>query len=249
MVLSFCAKSMGILLACAESAGVQMSFRLKQVDQHGYLSIIHAEKPTRILISASTNGMACLAGVCVQSVCYFACFFTGNQVQCHPLPAKTLCRLFMCGIPAVCAFMSLGIALSGLWPRQCNLFWCYMGAGQLLQVFRGLFDCPKHAADLLPLCWMSDVPLKTLAQPWLPELLISAIILVICGMAGTRRQDCSVSKMSSKFRKKSPEFSQRHSPLCANKACLKPKPKLCPQRQVFLRGLSSTLSVTNKTFI
>ena len=39
------------------------------------------------------------------------------------------------------------------------------------------------------------------------------------------------------------------TPLLANKGLLKPKPMILPQRQVFLRGLSSTTSVTNKTFI
>ncbi|WP_309215810.1 ABC transporter permease [Lacticaseibacillus rhamnosus] len=192
MVLSFLAMYMGIFVALAVTAGVQIAFRLKHDDQHGYLSIIHAEKPTRILISASYNGMALLAGVLVLTVGLLALFFTGNQVLSHPLPAKYLGRLFIGGIPAVLAFIALGIALSGLWPRLSNLFWLYMGAGLIVQVFRGLFDLPKHAADFTPFGWIADVPLKTLAQPWLPVMLISAIILVILGMAGYRRQDLSV---------------------------------------------------------
>ena len=105
---------------------------------------------------------------------------------------KYLGRLFIGGIPAVLAFIALGIALSGLWPRLSSLFWLYMGAGLTVQVFRGLFDLPKHAADFTPFGWIADVPLKTLAQPWLPVMLFSAIILVILGMAGYRRQDLSV---------------------------------------------------------
>lgn len=192
MVLSFLAMYMGIFVALAVTAGVQIAFRLKHDDQHGYLSIIHAEKPTRILISASYNGMALLAGVLVLTVGLLALFFTGNQILSHPLPAKYLGRLFIGGIPAVLAFIALGIALSGLWPRLSNLFWLYMGAGLIVQVFRGLFDLPKYAADFTPFGWIADVPLKTLAQPWLPVMLISAIILVILGMAGYHRQDLSV---------------------------------------------------------
>ncbi len=47
---------------------------------------------------------------------------------------------------------------------------------------------------------------------------------------------------------KSPEFSQRLPPLLANKALLKPKPMILPQRLVSLKALSFTTSVTNKTF-
>ncbi|MBF5066227.1 ABC transporter permease, partial [Salmonella enterica subsp. enterica serovar Istanbul] len=99
---------MGIFVALAVTAGVQIAFRLKHDDQHGYLSIIHAEKPTRILISASYNGMALLAGVLVLTVGLLALFFTGYQVLSHPLPAKYLGRLFIGGIPAVLAFIALG---------------------------------------------------------------------------------------------------------------------------------------------
>ena len=137
MVLSFLGMYLGIFVALAVTAGVQVAFRLKRDDNLGYLSVIHAEKPTRTTISVSYYCFGLLAGVFVLSAGLLALFFTGNTVLSHPLPLKYLGRLFVASVPAVISFIALGIALVGLWPRLSSLFWLYMGAGLIVQIFRG----------------------------------------------------------------------------------------------------------------
>ncbi|MDG3060781.1 MULTISPECIES: ABC transporter permease [Lacticaseibacillus] len=192
MVLSFLAMYMAIFVALAVTAGGQIAFRLKHDDRLGYLGIIHAEKPTRTTISTSYNCWALLVGISVFSVGLLALFLTGNAVLDQPLPVKYLGRLFIGGLPAVLAFITLGIALAGLWPKLSSLFWLYMGAGLIVQVFHGLFSLPKHAGDFTPFGWIADVPIKALGQSWLAIMLVSAVILFIIGVVGYRRQDLSV---------------------------------------------------------
>src|SRR5699024_7727901 len=77
MVLSFLGMYLGIFVALAVTAGVQVAFRLKRDDNLGYLSVIHAEKPTRTTISVSYYCFGLLAGVFVLSAGLLALFFTG----------------------------------------------------------------------------------------------------------------------------------------------------------------------------
>ena len=192
MVLSFLGMYLGIFVALAVTAGVQVAFRLKRDDNLGYLSVIHAEKPTRTTISVSYYCFGLLAGVFVLSAGLLALFFTGNTVLSHPLPLKYLGRLFVASVPAVISFIALGIALVGLWPRLSSLFWLYMGAGLIVQIFRGLFDLPKHAGNFTPFGWIANVPVENVDHTWLIVLVVSAIVLFILGIAGYRRQDLSL---------------------------------------------------------
>ncbi len=169
MVLSFLGMYLGIFVALAVTAGVQVAFRLKRDDNLGYLSVIHAEKPTRTTISVSYYCFGLLAGV-------FVLFG----------------RLFVASVPAVISFIALGIALVGLWPRLSSLFWLYMGAGLIVQIFRGLFDLPKHAGNFTPFGWIANVPVENVDQTWLIVMVVSAIVLFILGIAGYRRQDLSL---------------------------------------------------------
>ena len=75
MVLSFLGMYLGIFVALAVTAGVQVAFRLKRDDNLGYLSVIHAEKPTRTTISVSYYCFGLLAGVFVLSAGLLALFF------------------------------------------------------------------------------------------------------------------------------------------------------------------------------
>ena len=98
----------------------------------------------------------------------------------------------MASVPAVISFIALGIALVGLWPRLSSLFWLYMGAGLIVQIFRGLFDLPKHAGNFTPLAGLPMYRLKNVDQTWLIVMVVSAIVLFILGIAGYRRQDLSL---------------------------------------------------------
>ena len=90
------------------------------------------------------------------------------------------------------SFIALGIALVGLWPRLSSLFWLYMGAGLSVQIFRGLFDLPKHAGNFTPFGWIANVPVENVDQTWLIVMVVSSIVLFILGIAGYRRQDLSL---------------------------------------------------------
>lgn len=192
MVLSFLGMYLGIFVALAVTAGVQIVFRLKRDDNLGYLSIIHAEKPTRTTISASYYCFGLFVGVIILFTGLLSLFFTGNTVLSHPLPLKYLGRLFVASIPAVISFITLAIALVGLWPRLSGLFWLYMGVGLIVQIFRGLFDLPKHAGNFTPFGWIANVPLENVDQTWLIVMLVGAVVLFILGIVGYRNQDLSL---------------------------------------------------------
>ena len=87
MVLSFLGMYLGIFVALAVIAGVQAAFRLKRDDNLGYLSVIHAEKPTRTTISVSYYCFHLLAGVFVLSAGLLALFFTGEHCSQSPVAA------------------------------------------------------------------------------------------------------------------------------------------------------------------
>lgn len=192
MVLSFLGMYLGIFVALAVTAGVQVAFRLKHDDNLGYLSVIHAEKPTRIAISTSYYCFGLLVGTLVLSAGLLSLFFIGNMALSHPLPLKYLGRLFVASVPAVASFVTLGIALVGLWPRLSSLFWLYMGAGLIVQIFRGLFDLPKHSGNFTPFGWIANVPLDNIDQTWLIVMIVCAVVLFILGIAGYRHQDLSL---------------------------------------------------------
>lgn len=192
MILSFLGMYLSIFIALAAIAGVQIVFRLKRDDNFGYLSIIHAGKPTRITISASYYCFGLLVGGLVLSAGLLALFFTGNTVLNQPLPLRYLEHLLSASIPAVTSFIALGIAISGLWPRLSILFWIYMGSGLIVKVFRGLFDLPKQIDNLTPFGWITNVPLTAVSQMWLSVMIISTGVLFVLGIAGYRQQDLTL---------------------------------------------------------
>ena len=112
---------------------------------------------------------ATIALVCWQACSSFLlgcwpCSSLGTLFSVTRLPLKYLGRLFVASVPAVISFIALGIALVGLWPRLSSLFWLYMGAGLIVQIFRGLFDLPKHAGNFTPFGWIANVPVENVDQ-------------------------------------------------------------------------------------